>query len=119
MKQPQPATKHRRKYDEQFKRDALRMIDNGQSVRSVAQALGIAESQLHKWKRQFKQTRAVGEVDVAELTQRLRQVEMERDILKNVWLRRRVSSTELRNKVTEWSGCNKCIRLLFVRVFQP
>ncbi len=68
MKQPQPATKHRRKYDEQFKRDALRMIDNGQSVRSVAQALGIAESQLHKWKRQFKPTRAVGEVDVAELT---------------------------------------------------
>ena len=82
MKQPQPATKHRRKYDEQFKRDALRMIDNGQSVRSVAQALGIAESQLHKWKRQFKPTRAVGEVDVAELSQRLRQVEMERDILK-------------------------------------
>ncbi len=68
MKQPQPATKHRRKYDEQFKRDALRMIDNGQSVRSVAQALGIAESQLHKWKRHFTQTRAVGEVDVAELT---------------------------------------------------
>ncbi|MDQ3649034.1 MAG: transposase [Acidobacteriota bacterium] len=58
------------------------MIDNGQSVRSVAQALGIAESQLHMWKRQFKPPRAVGEVDVAELSQRLRQVEMERDILK-------------------------------------
>ncbi len=86
MKQPQPATKHRRKYDEQFKRDALRMIDNGQSVRSVAQALGVAESQLHKWKRQFKLTRAVGESEVAELTKKLRQVEMERDILKKAAL---------------------------------
>ncbi|MBA3716308.1 MAG: transposase, partial [Pyrinomonadaceae bacterium] len=46
MKQQQQPTIHRRKYDEQFKRDAVRMIDNGQSVRSVAQALGVAESQL-------------------------------------------------------------------------
>ncbi len=83
MKQQQPpSTSHRRKYDEQFKQEAVRMIDNGQSVRSVAQALGVAESQLHKWKRQSKLTRAVGESEVAELTKKLRQVEMERDILK-------------------------------------
>jgi len=44
--------------------------------------LGVAESQLHKWKRQFKQTRSVGDLEVAELTKKLRQVEMERDILK-------------------------------------
>jgi transposase-like protein len=80
MKQQQQPTIHRRKYDEQFKREALRMIDTGQSVRSVAQALGVAESQLHKWKRQFQQTRSVGEAEVAELTKRLRQVEQERDI---------------------------------------
>jgi len=81
MKQ-QKAIITRRKYDEEFKREALRMIENGQAVRSVAQALGVAESQLHKWKRQFKQTRAVGDLEVAELTKKLRQVEMERDILK-------------------------------------
>ena len=81
MKQ-QKAIINRRKYDEEFKREALRMIENGQAVRSVAQALGVAESQLHKWKRQFKQTRAVGDLEVAELTKKLRQVEMERDILK-------------------------------------
>ncbi len=82
MKQQQQPTNHRRKYDEQFKREAVRMIDNGQSVRSVAQALGVAESQLHKWKRQFNQTRAVGDSEVGELMKRLRQVEQERDILK-------------------------------------
>ncbi|MDQ3256881.1 MAG: transposase [Acidobacteriota bacterium] len=81
MKQ-QKAIINRRKYDEEFKREALRMIENGQAVRSVAQALGVAERQLHKWKRQFKQTRAVGDLEVAELTKKLRQVEMERDILK-------------------------------------
>jgi transposase-like protein len=37
----------RRKYDEEFKRQALMMIRHGQSVRSVAQALGISESLLH------------------------------------------------------------------------
>ncbi len=82
MKQQQQPTIQRRKYDEQFKREALRMIDSGQSARSVAQALGVAESQLHKWKRQFKQTLSAGDSEVAELTRRLRQMEQERDILK-------------------------------------
>ena len=80
MKQQQQSTNHRHKYDEQFKREAVRMIENGQSVRSVAQALGVAESQLHKWKRQFNQTRAVGDSGMAELMKRLRQLEQERDI---------------------------------------
>jgi len=35
------ATRVRRQYDEQFKLQALKMIDNGQSVRSTAQHLGI------------------------------------------------------------------------------
>jgi len=33
----------RRKYDEEFKRQALQMIRDGQPVRSVAQALGVNE----------------------------------------------------------------------------
>ncbi len=81
MKQKE-ASISRRKYDEDFKRSALRMIENGQSVRSVAQALGVGESQLHKWKRQDRQTRSTPHLEVVELRARLRQVEMERDILK-------------------------------------
>lgn len=38
----------RRKYDEEFKLRALKMIENGQSVRSTAQHLGIREGLLHK-----------------------------------------------------------------------
>lgn len=82
MKQPQAAITHRRKYDEDFKRNALKMIEQGQSVRSVSQALGVGESQLHKWKRTIRSSRSVEDVEVAELRARLKQVETERDILK-------------------------------------
>jgi transposase-like protein len=40
MKQEKAATIKRRKYDEDFKRSALKMIDNGQSVRSVSPQFG-------------------------------------------------------------------------------
>lgn len=82
MKQPQAAITHRRKYDEDFKRNALKMIENGQSVRSVSQALGVGESQLHKWKRSIRRSRSAEDVEVAELRARLKAVETERDILK-------------------------------------
>jgi transposase len=58
------------------------MIDNGQSVRSVSQALGVAEGILHKWKRHARQQASPNDLEVSELRARLRQLEMERDILK-------------------------------------
>ena len=82
MKDQKAVTINRRKYDEDFKRSALKMIDNGQSVRSVAQALGVAEGLLHRWKRVAQKQRSPDEQEVSELRARLRQVEMERDILK-------------------------------------
>ncbi len=72
----------RRKYDDEFKRQALQMIANGQAVRSVAQALGIGESLLHKWKQSARVNLSPDEREVSELRARLRQVEQERDILK-------------------------------------
>lgn len=78
----QKVASYRRKYDEDFKRNALKMIEQGQSVRSVAQALGVAETQLHKWKRAARSHASPSEQEVSQLRTRLRQVEMERDILK-------------------------------------
>lgn len=40
-----------RKYDDEFKRQAVRKVLDGQSVRSVSHELGVNESQIHKWKR--------------------------------------------------------------------
>ena len=39
------------KYDDEFKRNAIRKVLDGQSVVSVAQELGVNESLIHKWKR--------------------------------------------------------------------
>jgi transposase len=72
----------RRKYDEEFKQQALTMVRNGQSVRSVAEALGISENLIHQWKRAARANQSSAELEVEQLRQRLKQVEMERDILK-------------------------------------
>jgi transposase-like protein len=39
------------KYDEEFKRQAVQKIIDGQPVRSVSRELGVSESQIHKWRR--------------------------------------------------------------------
>lgn len=78
-----------RKYDEEFKQQALKKVFDGQSVASVARELGISEGLLHNWKKIRVEVSTDLEREVIELKKRLREVEMERDILKNVWLRRR------------------------------
>ncbi len=82
MKQETSDNGTRRKYDEQFKQNAVKMIKNGQSTRSVAATLGISEGLLHKWKQVRNSNRSQLESEVVDLKARLRQVEMERDILK-------------------------------------
>jgi transposase len=82
MQNPVPQTPRRRKYDEEFKRQAVAMVRNGLPVRSVAQALGISENVLHRWRREAIDSQPDSELEVEKLRQRLKQVEMERDILK-------------------------------------
>ena len=72
----------RRKYDEQFKQNAVKMIENGQSARSVANTLGISESLLHKWKTARNENRSQLEAENARLKAQVRQLEQEPEILK-------------------------------------
>jgi transposase len=78
----QNTTRRRRKYDEEFKQQALAMVRNGQSPRSVAEALGISENLIHRWKRASRALPEAAEDEIEQLRRRLKQVEMERDILK-------------------------------------
>lgn len=75
-----------RKYDDEFKREAVRKIHDGQSVASVARELGCAESLLHRWKRDALEASSDAEKEVIALRKKLREVEMERDILKKAAL---------------------------------
>ena len=49
-------TRGRRKYDREFKEDAIRLIvDGGRPVREVARDLGIHENMLSRWKKEYLQ----------------------------------------------------------------
>ena len=80
-----------KKYDDEFKRNALRKVFDGQSVRSVAEELGVNESLIHKWKRAAK-TSGDGKqsgmelVEIEALKKRNRELEQEVEILKKATL---------------------------------
>lgn len=75
-----------KKYDNEFKRQAVKKILDGQSVASVSRELGVAEGVLHNWKKAKLESSSNLEQENVELKKRLREVEMERDILKKAAL---------------------------------
>ena len=86
-RKPSEPVAGRRKFTEEFKRDAVEMLLDGHSVSSVAERLGLPSVHLlYRWKsKQLKQSGPVAsslEARVRELEDELRRVERERDILK-------------------------------------
>ena len=75
-----------RKYDNEFKQNAVKKILDGQSVASLARELGVGENLLHKWKKAKLETGSDLEKENLGLKKKLREVEMERDILKKAAL---------------------------------
>ncbi|MCA9221312.1 MAG: transposase [Planctomycetales bacterium] len=80
-------TPERRRYTDEFKRDAVAMLLDGHSALSIVERLGISGTNLlYRWKQQqVASAGVVGEAldgRVAELEAELRRVERERDILK-------------------------------------
>ena len=90
------AQKNRRKYDASFKQEVVNMIASGRPVPEIARSLGIGENVIYRWRKQaLGSTQTVtgspaddslpSQVSLSEhlaLQRRLREVEMERDILK-------------------------------------
>lgn len=85
--------KSRRKYDASFKSEVVNMLTAGRSVPDIARFLAIGENIIYRWRRDAlgsaKSTdapaTAPSQVSLPEhlaLQKRLREVEMERDILK-------------------------------------
>ena len=85
----------RRKYDASFKQEVVGMIASGRPVPEIARSLSIGENIIYRWRKQAlgsPQTAAAtpannppSQVSLTEhlaLQKRLREVEMERDILK-------------------------------------
>lgn len=76
-----------RKYDDEFRRNAVNKVLDGQPVRSVSRELGVNESLIHKWRRTALKN-GDGRHNGAELSEtavlkkRIRELEMEVEILK-------------------------------------
>jgi transposase len=85
-----PVKANRRKYDADFKKEVLKMIESGRSVPEVAQSLGIGNNLIYYWVKQLKKKGSkekneptiLFDEDKAALHKRIRELEMERDILK-------------------------------------
>ncbi len=75
-----------KKYDEEFKREAVRKILDGQSVASVSRETGVSENQLHLWKKAKMGMATDSERDLIKLKKELREVKMENEILKKAAL---------------------------------
>jgi transposase len=79
------------KYDEEFKRQTVQKVLDGQSVRSVSRELGVTESQIHKWRRAALNNgdgikSGIELTETAALKKRIRELEMENEILKKATL---------------------------------
>jgi transposase len=86
--------KSRRKYDASFKQEVVNMIASGRSVPDIARSLSIGENIIYRWRREALgsseaasplQVAVPSQVSLSEhlaLQKRLRELEMERDILK-------------------------------------
>jgi transposase len=86
-------TTRRKRYDAQFKLDAVRLIESSdRSIGDIAQDLGIRRELLYKWKRELaadpknafpgKGKLKPEEEQLRQLQQELKRVTEERDILK-------------------------------------
>ncbi len=83
--------KNRRKYDQEFKSQAVKQLLDGQPAEQVSKNLGISQSLLYRWKAELLVEKispqepaspAALEAQVRKLRAQLKQVEQERDILK-------------------------------------
>ena len=92
MPKKKKPTRVRRSFTPEFKRDAVRLVQEGKTLTEVAQNLGIARSLLQYWKKQREgdqsdafpgRGNASGEAaEIARLKKELRDAKEERDILK-------------------------------------
>jgi transposase len=84
-------TTERRKYTEEFKREAVRLMESsGQPIAELARDLGINDNNLYRWRNLYgrqDQPRANGnlsemETEVKQLRREVEVLRAERDILK-------------------------------------
>lgn len=81
----------RSRYTLEFKQEAVRLVQSGQSMAAVSRSLGIVEQTLFNWVKASREGRLTGadskpvsaeQMEISRLRAELARVKMERDILK-------------------------------------
>lgn len=75
----------RKTYTREFKEQAVQLsYSNGKPVAQTASDLGLPPNMLHRWRREARQAGhgKARDEEMAELKRRLKQADLERDILK-------------------------------------
>ena len=80
----------RARYTLEFKQEAVRLVEGGQSMAAAAQTLGVAQQTLFNWVKAQRQGKLTGtdskpvsaeQMEISRLRAELARVTMERDIL--------------------------------------
>jgi transposase len=81
----------RAQYTIEFKQEAVRMVESGQSIAAAARSLGVVEQTLYNWVKAKREGRLKGrassravsveQMEISRLRAELARVKMERDIL--------------------------------------
>ena len=81
----------RARYTLEFKQEAVRLVESGQSIAAAARSLGLVEQTLFNWVKANRQGRLTGadrskavsaeQMEISRLRAELARVKMERDIL--------------------------------------
>lgn len=85
--------KTRKNFDPQFRLDAAQLVvDQRYSIREACESMGVSKSSMESWVRQLKQERqgqtpkgaalTAEQRKIQELEKRIRQIELEKEILK-------------------------------------
>ncbi len=83
----EPTKRARRRFDRQFKLDAVRLMgEGGRTIAQLSRDLGVSENQLRRWREKFgaesEKAGSEEESKVKKLERELAQVKEEREILK-------------------------------------
>jgi len=80
----------RARYTLEFKQEAVRLVEGGQSIAAVGRTLGVVDQTLHNWVKARREGKLKGvdakpvsaeQMEIARLRAELARVKMERDIL--------------------------------------
>ncbi len=92
---PKKPKENRRRYDADFKNEVLKMVESGRPVPEIAQSLGIGNNLIYYWVKRAKRRvmpykkpklpELVFDEEKLALQKRVKELEMEREILKKPW----------------------------------